>query len=82
VAEADFDGLVQRVVAEVLKQLPANTAPAVGELSEADVERVARKVLELATPILERVAWEVIPDMAEMLVRQRIAELEAAAEES
>lgn len=82
VAEADFDGLVQRVVAEVLKQLPASTAPAVGELSEADVERVARKVLELATPILERVAWEVIPDMAEMLVRQRIAELEAAAEES
>ncbi|MFN3413000.1 MAG: response regulator [Thermoanaerobaculum sp.] len=82
VAEADFDGLVQRVVAEVLKQLPAGTAPAVGELSEADLERVARKVLELATPILERVAWEVIPDMAEMLVRQRIAELEAAAEES
>lgn len=79
--EPDFDGLVQRVVAEVLKNLPAApSAPVAGELSDADVERIARRVLELATPILERVAWEVIPDMAEMLVRQRIAELEAAAE--
>lgn len=81
--EVDVDGLVQRVVAEVLSKLPtAPAAPVSAELSEADVERIARKVLELATPILERVAWEVIPDMAEMLVRQRIAELEAAAEES
>ncbi len=79
-APGDFDGLVQRVVAAVLQKLPA--APASSELSDADVERIARKVLELATPLLERVAWEVIPDMAEMLVRQRIAELEAAAEES
>lgn len=83
VAEADLDGLVQRVVAEVLQRLPAApTHAGSGELSEADVERVARKVLELATPLLERIAWEVVPDMAEMLVRQRIAELEAAAEES
>ncbi len=82
VAEADWDGLVQRVVAEVLNRLPAAPVqPGFGELSEADVERVARKVVELATPLLERVAWEVIPDMAEMLVRQRIAELEARAEE-
>lgn len=79
--ELDFDGLVQRVTAEVLKKFPAApSAPVAGELSDADVERIARRVLELATPILERVAWEVIPDMAEMLVRQRIAELEAAAE--
>lgn len=82
VAAADLDGLVERVVGEVLQRLAAAPAQATGELSEADVDRIARKVLELATPILERVAWEVIPDMAEMLVRQRIAELEAAAEES
>jgi len=37
-------------------------------------------VLELATPLLEQVAWEVLPDVAETLVRARIAELEAAAE--
>lgn len=50
------------------------------QLSDQELEQVARKVLELATPLLERIAWEVIPDMAEMLVRQRIRELEQAAE--
>ncbi len=49
-------------------------------LSEEDVERIARKVLELAEPMIERLAWEIVPDMAEMLVRKRIRELEEAAE--
>ncbi|MGQ9751621.1 MAG: response regulator [Thermoanaerobaculaceae bacterium] len=80
----DMDGLVERVVEEVLRRLPALTspAPASPELTKENLEDLAHRVLELAKPILERVAWEVIPDMAEMLVRQRIAELEAAAEES
>ncbi len=52
-----------------------------GNLSDEDVERIAQRVLELATPLLERIAWEVIPDMAEMLVRKRIRELEEAAEQ-
>jgi hypothetical protein len=51
-----------------------------GTLSDADVERIARRVLELATPLLEQIAWEVLPDVAEALVRARIAELESAAE--
>ena len=46
------------------------------ELSDEDVERIATRVVELSRPLLERIAWEVIPDMAEMLVRQRIRELE------
>ncbi len=53
---------------------------AVTTLSDEEIERIAHKVLERATPLLERIAWEVIPDMAEMLVRKRIRELEAAAE--
>jgi CheY-like chemotaxis protein len=51
------------------------------ELSQDEVDRIARRVLELAEPLIERISWEVIPDMAEMLVRQRIRELEEAAEE-
>jgi CheY-like chemotaxis protein len=51
------------------------------ELSQDEVDRIARRVLELAEPLIERIAWEVIPDMAEMMVRQRIRELEEAAEE-
>jgi len=55
--------------------------PAPRELSQDEVDRIARRVLELAEPLIERIAWEVIPDMAEMLVRQRIRELEEVAEE-
>lgn len=82
--QMDMDVLVERVVGEVLGRLPAlpSSAPASPELTEENLEDLAHRVLELAKPMLERIAWEVIPDMAEMLVRQRIAELEAAAEES
>jgi CheY-like chemotaxis protein len=57
-------------------------APSAGDvMTDEVVDRIARRVVELAMPQLERIAWEVIPDMAEMVVRKRIAELEAAAEE-
>lgn len=59
----------------------AEAATVVGPLSDGDVDRIARRVVELAAPQLERIAWEVIPEMAEMLVRKRIRELEAAVEE-
>jgi len=60
----------------------APAAPSAGrELTQDEVDRIARRVLELAEPLIERIAWEVIPDMAEMMVRQRIRELEEAAEE-
>ena len=58
----------------------AEPAAGAGALSDADVDRIARRVLELATPLLEQIAWEVLPDVAETLVRARIAELEASAE--
>lgn len=60
---------------------PAAVAAEPADLTEAQIEKVARKVVELAMPQIERIAWEVIPDMAEMIVRKRIAELEKAAEE-
>jgi hypothetical protein len=68
---------------EVPAAPPAQAAipAASGSLTDEQVDRIARRVVELATPQLERIAWEVIPDMAEMVVRKRIAELEAAAEE-
>ncbi len=46
-------------------------------LSDEDVDRIARRVLELAADRIEQVAWEVIPDVAEVAVRDRIRELEA-----
>jgi hypothetical protein len=49
-------------------------------LSDEDVDRIARRVVELSSHIIEQIAWEVIPDMAEIVVRERVREIEAAAE--
>ncbi|MCU0305368.1 MAG: response regulator [Thermoanaerobaculales bacterium] len=49
-------------------------------LSDEDVDRIARRVVELAADRLDQIAWEVVPDMAEIVVRQRIRELEAESE--
>ena len=55
----------------------ATAAPANGALSDADVDRIARRVVELLGERLVReVAWEVIPDMAELVIKDRIRELE------
>jgi hypothetical protein len=54
---------------------------AVGELSDADVERIARRVVEiLGEKIVRDVAWDVVPDLAEVLLKARIRELEASVE--
>ena len=57
---------------------PAVAIPA--GLSDDDVERIARRVLELAHGTIEHIAWEVIPDVAEVMVRERIRQLEAELE--
>lgn len=49
-------------------------------LSDDDVDRIARRLLELAGDRIENIAWDVIPDMAEVMVRERMRELEAEAE--
>ncbi|HNX50515.1 MAG TPA: response regulator [Thermoanaerobaculaceae bacterium] len=67
---------VARVADRVVAMLPPPPAAAAAELSEAALEQIARRVLDLAAPLIERIAWEVIPDMAEMLVRRRIEDLE------
>ena len=75
---------IARQVAELIphpQAAPLQAAPETQKLSDEQVERIARRVVELAGPQLERIAWEIIPDMAEIVVRKRIRELEAAAEE-
>jgi CheY-like chemotaxis protein len=48
-------------------------------LSDADVDRIARRMLELAGDKAVRdVAWEVVPDLAEVLLKSRIRELESS----
>jgi CheY-like chemotaxis protein len=52
-----------------------------GHLSDEDVDRIARRVVELLGDRTVRdVAWEVIPDMAEVIIRDRLRELESQVE--
>ncbi len=74
---------MQAPVAQEAAAPAATTAPiaagASGALSEADVDRIARRVVQLLTDKAVRdIAWEVVPDYAERLVRERIAEVERA----
>jgi CheY-like chemotaxis protein len=52
----------------------------IAKLSDEDIDRIARRLLELATDRIEHIAWDVIPDMAEVVVRERVRELEAEIE--
>ncbi len=46
-------------------------------LSSADLDAIARRVVErLSERVIREVAWDVVPDLAEILVRERIRELE------
>lgn len=70
---------------EVLEVAPDVTPAAElgpqGELSEADVDRIARKVVELLSDgAVREVAWEVVPDMAEIIVKDRLRDLEKQVE--
>ena len=56
-------------------------AAAVGGLSDDDVDRVARRVVELLGPDAVRdVVWEVVPDLAEVVIKNRLRELERQVE--
>ncbi len=78
--------------APAVEESPVARAPAVEppgpepaaapSLSDEDVDRIARRVVELFAERLEQIAWEVLPDMAEIVVRERVREIEEAIEES
>lgn len=78
-------------VVEPMPPLPAPEAPApvpvaaARELSDSEIDRLAErlaiKVVErLSDRVVREVAWEVVPEMAELVVRERIRELESGAE--
>jgi CheY-like chemotaxis protein len=62
-------------------EVPPATEPeraAAAGLSDADVDRIARRVVELmGDGVLREVAWEVVPDLAEVVIKDRLRELES-----
>jgi CheY-like chemotaxis protein len=50
------------------------------DLTEEQIDRIARRVVQLMSDqVVRNIAWEVIPDLAEIVVKERIRELEAEA---
>lgn len=61
--------------------MPASGVNGDGRLSDEDVDRIARRVVELmGDKAVRDVAWEVIPDLAEVVIRDRLRDLESQAE--
>ena len=57
---------------------PAMGAAPAGELTDEQVDRIARRVVQLMSEtVVKNIAWEVIPDLAEMVVKERIRQLES-----
>jgi CheY-like chemotaxis protein len=51
----------------------------VGELSQEQIDTIARRVVEMmSNDVIRKIAWEVVPELADMIVRDRIKELEGA----
>jgi CheY-like chemotaxis protein len=47
------------------------------DLTDEQIDRIARRVVQLMSDqVVRNIAWEVIPDLAEMVVKERIRELE------
>jgi CheY-like chemotaxis protein len=60
---------------------PPAAAPVASELTEEQIERIAARVVEkLSDRVVREIAWDVVPDVAEMAVKRRIKELESGAE--
>lgn len=55
--------------------------PAVSDLTEEQIERIAALVVaKLSDKVLREIVWEVVPDVAETVVKRRIEELESGVE--
>jgi CheY-like chemotaxis protein len=85
-ARADDDGSVREASSSIAADTPepstevAARGVAVGgmspeQLSPEMIEAIARRVVELMSEtVVREIAWEVVPDLAELLVRKRLDE--------
>lgn len=75
--QSEIESLAQHASISDLASLVNRVSPS-GPISDEDVERIARKVVEMISDkAVREIAWEVVPDMAEIAVRKRLRELEA-----
>ena len=59
----------------------SKSAEGAPELSEEVIDRIARRVVELLSEdAIREVVWEVIPDLAEVVIKERLDQLESRVE--
>jgi DNA-binding response OmpR family regulator len=90
--DAMFDSLAGPEPSETIDARPMDAAPAPLEpepeaetstLTAADIDAIARRVVErLSDRVVREIAWDVVPDLADIIVRERIRELERDERES
>lgn len=52
-----------------------------GRISDEDVDRIAQRVVQLLSKeTIQEICWEVVPDLAEVVIKERIQELESQVE--
>ena len=62
-------------------ELAAPEGAGAAALGDRDIDRIARRVVELlGDKVVRDVAWEVIPDLAEVVIKDRLRELESQIE--
>jgi CheY-like chemotaxis protein len=73
---------VATIAMPALTSLPVATGNGRGvSLSDEEIDKVARRVVEiLSERIVREVAWEVVPDLAEVVIKDRLRELESQVE--
>jgi CheY-like chemotaxis protein len=63
---------------EPVAPTPAAASSSGSDLTEEQIDRIARRVVQmLSDQVVRNIAWEVIPDLAEMVVKERIRQLES-----
>jgi CheY-like chemotaxis protein len=79
---ADIEELASTTSIGQLKEMFSSVSrPEGGGLSDDEIDRLAARVVErLSERIVREIAWEVIPDVAEIVIKQRIKELESGVE--
>ena len=76
---AEIEMLAQRSSIPELTQMLSSVRSI--DMTDEQIERLATRVVEkLSDRIVREIAWEVIPDMAEIVIKQRIRELESGIE--
>ena len=76
----EIEILAQRSSIPELTQMLSSVRGA-GDMTDEQIERLATRVVEkLSDRVVREIAWEVIPDMAEIVIKQRIKELESGIE--